>query len=324
MLNSRIKLPDLQTLTENISSVLCENQFTDDRATILSRESNDYATSFPSEIVTCQLADGSELRLLCKYAAGFSHNSYGHRGGVSYEAEVYRHVLQKVQVPTPTFYGAYKDAITGETCLILEYFDEKLRVRASNNLIAMQTAARWLGQFHKENGSLLSKASFPFLNQYDADYYRGWADRTSKFAGHLHQTFPWLDLICKHFGEIVDTLLKPQVNIIHGEYYPSNILYYEENIYPVDWESAAIAIGEIDLASLIDHWPQKVRKDCIAEYKSIRWAEGTPAGFEEKLDAAQLYWHFRWLGDRPEWTTQEGDRWRFEEIHQIGERLDLI
>ena len=224
MLPSNAELPDLQTLTKNISSILSENPFTDDQVIILSREFNDYATTFPSEIVTCQLADESKLTLLVKYTAGFSHNSHGHRGGVSYEAKIYDQVLHNVQVSTPTFYGAHKDAISGETWLVLEYFDENLRVRASNNLISMQAAARWLGQFHRENESLLSKTSFLFLNKYDAEYFRGWADRTAMFASHLHQQLPWLDRICDYFKESACFLLVKEDNIIHGEYYPNNIL----------------------------------------------------------------------------------------------------
>jgi thiamine kinase-like enzyme len=324
MLSSGGNLPALGKLTKNINSVISENQFTAGPVIILSRESNDYATTFPSEIVTCQLADGSELQLLCKYSAGFNHNSYGHRGGVSYEADIYRHVLQKVQVTTPLFYGAHQDAVTGEIWLILEYFDEDLRVKASDNLTAMQAAARWLGKFHKENETLLSEASFPFLNRYDADYFRGWANRASQFAGDLRQSFPWLDTICQYFRENVDTLLGPQDNIIHGEYYPNNILFYQDNIFPVDWESAAIAVGEIDLASLIEKWPFDIARDCISIYQSIRWPEGPPTDFEQKMDASQLYWLFRWLGDQPERTLHPESSERFERLQVSGERLGLI
>jgi hypothetical protein len=71
-------------------------------------------------------------------------------------------------------------------------------------------------------------------------------------------------------------------------------------------------------------WPPDYESAAKAEHQKARWPEGTTADFEHKLDAAKLYWHFRWLGDRPEWTTKEEDLWRFEEIHLIGERLGLI
>jgi hypothetical protein len=108
----RNPLPDSQMLTPSLNAIFSGNHSPEDHITVLARQPNSYASTFPSEVVTCQLAQGSELRLLCKYTAGHSHNSYGHRGGVSYEAEVYRHVLQPLQVPTPTFYGVHTDAIS--------------------------------------------------------------------------------------------------------------------------------------------------------------------------------------------------------------------
>jgi hypothetical protein len=324
MLSSRANFPDLETLTKNVNYVFDINQFSYDQVTIQSREPNDYATTFPSEIITCQFPDGSNLRLICKYAAGFNHNSHGHRGGVSYEAKIYRHILQKLQASTPTFYGAGKEKITGESWIILEYFDEELRVKASNSFSAMQAAARWLGNFHRENESLLSKTSLPFLNQHDVDYYLGWSDRTSQFADHLHKRYPWLEKVCERFNEVVYILLEKQENIIHGEYYPNNVLFYQKNIYPVDWESAAIAIGEIDLASLIEKWPQHVSKNCTQIYKSTRWPEGQPDDFDLKLDTAQLYWNFRWLGDRPEWTHNPEGVKRIERLQFLAEQMGLI
>ncbi len=270
------------------------------------------------------MADGSQLRLLCKYTAGCSHQSYGHRGGIAYEAEVYRHVLQRLPVSTPTLYGTHKDATTGETWLILEYIDKTLRVKDSRDLTVMQAAAHWLGRFHRVSQLRLSEASLSFLNKYDAEYYLGWAERTSLFAGQLHRRFPWLATLCQRFEKVLDTLLEPPKIIIHGEYYPSNILFRQGTIYPVDWESTAVAIAEIDLASLIEDWPMETARLCKAEYQAARWPEGAPADFERKLEAVQFYWHFRWLGDRPEWTLQEQALKRFARLQSLGERFGLI
>ena len=43
--------------------------------------------------------------------------------------------------------------------------------------------------------------------------------------------------------------------MIHGEYYPHNILFQSGVVRPVDWETAALAPGEIDLATLCEGWP---------------------------------------------------------------------
>jgi hypothetical protein len=321
---SRAQLPDLQTLTETLSSILAENESSADQVTILSRERNPRACTYPSEIVTCQLADGRALRLLCKYESGRNHNAYGHRGGTMYEAEVYRQLLQALPVTKPTFYGAHRDAITGETWLILGYFDGCIRVEDSPDPAVLKAAARWLGRFHKTNQALRSAASLPFLSRHSAEYYLGWADRTSLFADHLHQRFQWLATLCQRFEEVVVTLLEPPAIVIHGEYYPNNILFYKGKIYPIDWESTAVAIGEIDLTSLTEGWPPEFVSGANAEYRSARWPERPPPDFERKLEAARLYWLFRWLGDRPERTTHENELNRFEQLGILGERLGLI
>lgn len=62
----------------------------------------------------------------------------------------------------------------------------------------------------------------------------------------------------------------------------------------------------------------------LEEYKLYRWPEITPADFEQRLDTARLYWHFRWLGERPEWTASEGEQARFEKLRIIGEKMGLI
>src|SRR5687768_14455061 len=60
--------------------------------TILDRDRNVRFSTFCNEVVTCAI-DGREIRILCKYAQGKSWRASGHRGGIEYEAAVYRHVL---------------------------------------------------------------------------------------------------------------------------------------------------------------------------------------------------------------------------------------
>jgi hypothetical protein len=319
------RLPDLQTLTVGLESALRSGGFTNDRLTIVGRQPNIYAASFPSEIVTCRVDGGSELRLFCKYAAGHTHNSYGHRGGVAYEAAIYRHLLQPSRAPAPAFYGSHTDDLTGDTWLILEHLDDTLRVSHTPEPAAsMNVAARWIGHFHNIAQEHRSSAPMAFVNIYDAEYYVGWARRTSLFAGHRHRLFPCLTTLCERFEESAHLLLKAPPVLIHGECYTSNILFRNGVVYPVDWESAAIAAGEIDLASLTEGWPPRIVRQCEREYRRARWPEGPPDDFERTLAAARLYLHFRWLGDRPEWTAAEGHLWRFRELRSAGDRLGMI
>ena len=117
-------------------------------------------------------------------------------------------------------------------------------------------------------------------------------------------------------------LLSVPQTVIHGEYFPMNILYRDGVIYPIDWESGAIAVGEIDLASLTADWPSEIVQECEHEYERWRWPDRSPSDFRKVLDAARLYWLFRWLGDRPEWTA--GLIHLFKRLELMGGRLGLI
>lgn len=295
-----------------------------DRLTISAREPNPYTSRYLSEVVTCQLAHGKTLQLLCKYSHARGHNAYGHRGGVPYEAQVYGHLLQRLDLPTPRFFGAHTNADSGETLLVLEFLSDCLPVKYSGDIAVMGETARWLGQFHRANQSRLSHSSLAFLNRHDAAYYLGWARRTFRFARELHEDHPWLETLCRRFEEVVAVMLEPPSVIIHGEYYPENILFFRGTILPVDWESTAVAMGEIDLASLTEGWPAEFVSEARAAYKSARWPEGAPPGIERRLEAAQFYWHLRWLGDRPQWTTAEKEQPRFQQLQALGERWGLI
>lgn len=97
---------------------------------------------------------------------------------------------------------------------------------------------------------------------------------------YLHQRFPWLATLCKRFEDLISSLLAPAPTIIQGEYTPSNVLIRGGIIYPIAWEPAAIALGEIDLGFLIDRWPEEIVRQCELEYQLIRRPTGSPTNFE--------------------------------------------
>ena len=317
-------LPGIQSLTEGISFVLTEGGFTRGRVTILNRESNVYKSTSPCEIVTCRLADGQILKLLCKYSAGQDHSSYGHRGGLAYEGEVYRRILMTSQLSIPVFYGTYTDKTDGRTWLVIEYLQDSCRINRSLEPDAIFLAVRWIGELHSayEVNELNDQTSF--LKVYDKEYYLGWLDRASWYAKHLQKRFPWLESLHSIFEECVVSLPDFQQSVIHGEYYPMNVLIRNRSIYPVDWESAAIGPGEIDLAALIEGWPEDILRECESVYKSVRWPNGAPCDFAQRLDTARVYLGLRWLGDNQEWTADESSLWCFEMLYVVGKRWGMI
>jgi hypothetical protein len=282
--------------------------------------------TFPKEIVTCRRGDASDLRLFCKYGSDATgHNCHGHRGGIAYEAAVYRQVLTRSSATTARFYGSHTDSGRADTWLILEYLRESVRLTRTGDPHALSSAVQWIARFHAEHERPAGNGTQPALITYDAAYYQGWARRTNQFAGPLHEHFPWLRVLCQRFEDSAAALLLLVPTVIHGEYYPAkNILYSGGTIYPVDWESAAIGAGEIDLAALTERWPPEVARACALEYRRTRWSGGGPPDFERRLAAARLYVGLRWLGEGPDETMRESNRWRFEDLRAVGEHLGWI
>src|SRR5258708_39161945 len=95
---------------------------------ILGRAPAVYVSTFFNEIVTCRLPDGSVRRLLAKRGGAHTAPTYGHRGGVPYEARVYRSVLEPLATSAPRFYGSEHDADTGETTLPIDYLENARRL----------------------------------------------------------------------------------------------------------------------------------------------------------------------------------------------------
>jgi len=318
--SSRAYSPDLDALTTALTSVLARSPLACARVRVVGRSPIVHG-SFPSEIVRCQCDDRPELQLFCKYGVGHTISGHGHRGGVRREAAVYRRVLPHTGQSVPVFYGAYTEPKSGATWLIIEHLEGSSRLNHSFHPDAMSLGAQWIGRFHADAAARCAIPSMGFLPRYDAEYYRGWARRTLEEANGLRPTYPWLATMCERFEDLIDVLLTQPQTIIHGEYYPKNVLVRQGTVYPVDWESAAVAAGEIDLASMTDRWPADVVREAEGAYVGARWPDGPPALFRRKLDAARLYVQFRWLGDP---ATQQVQAWRFEELRSVGQRLALI
>jgi thiamine kinase-like enzyme len=162
------------------------------------------------------------------------------------------------------------------------------------------------------------------MNRYDDGYYAAWCQRTSDYAGLWHDEFPWLAQLCERFSRVAGDLLAGQEVIVHGEFTPHNVIFRDGEVFPVDWESAAIGAGEIDLASLTDMWPQDDVNQAVREYVRARWPDAVPPNFSERLAAARIYWVLRWLGNRPELTVREKNRSRFALLGTYGNELGLI
>lgn len=286
---------------------------------ILRREPNN-AGSHPSEIIHCRLGN-QHLSIFRKSLLRQRYTSFGHRSGLGYEIDVYRHVLAQTEQTVPAFYGAVSPP-SPESCLLIENLDRATPLDLSADPYAIVQAAAWAGKFHAENEAP-TRDGFPaFLKRYDRDYYLGWIRRTLEFSAPLHSAYPWIDVVCRGAEETVVLLLEGALTVIHGEFYPKNVLIEDDVVYPIDWESAAIAPGEIDFAFLIAGWPTEIAELCYKAYCHERWSAFPNSS--KWFDLALLYSSIRVLGDRAEWTQHDVTRPWFEQLHTAAEKLGLI
>jgi hypothetical protein len=307
-----LRVPTLDALQSGLTEILGPLQ-----PRVLERKTAVQVSTHPSEVVTCELADGSSHKLLMKYS-GFERDSFGHKGGVRYEAIVYRDVVSRVGLSSPRWYGNYHEADAGRTWVILQFIENAQRIQKSQTPLA--SAANGIGRFQRATSALVPA---PPLNSYDGEYYSGWAVRTRDLARQADVKRPWLLPLCDTFEDLSAELAAWQPTIIHGEYYPKNILVSGGIVCPVDWESAAFAAGEIDVASLTEFWPAKTVKACENAYVEGRWPDGPPPQFERMLGLARLYIHFRWLGVAAEWT-RSGAAARLNRLENDADQLGLL
>jgi len=253
-------------------------------------------------VVTCRTATGDVRQVYCKHGPDIDltdpHAAYGQRGGLGREAAVYAYVLEPLGVSAARCIAFRRDEMTDADWLVLEFLDGATPLHESRRSRSLDRAAEWLGSFHGATEGLwpdLLLSGIPFR---DADWYQGWMDRTAGWAGALHLRYPWLATACRREDLYAPLLTSPH-SVVHGEFSLGNVLLRNGEVYPVDWESAGLAPGEIDLAFFTLGWPRRLRRRVEAAYARRRWPGGPPPEFEATLQAARIHACFRVLGDSP-------------------------
>jgi hypothetical protein len=304
--------PDSALLAEGLSLMLASE------VTLVAREPNIYQTTFASEFVTYERGDGRCERVFCKYGPAIAdalHTAHGARGGVPYEAAVYAEVLRDFGPGTPRLRGVWSPDDGKTTWLVLEALDHALRVTKVEGGVA--AAAAWAGRFHASTAATPPVTQPGLLREHDDGYLRGWIDRTRR--GATSPDLSWFPTVCGWAHDLVDVLLSAPVTVVHGEYFPHNVLCDAEGVHPIDWESCAIGIGEIDLATIVEGWNDAtVIEDAVRAYRDARWPDGAPTDFPDRMLAARVHTQFRWLGDLADWSTTDESRGNLEELHRLA------
>lgn len=265
-----------------------------DATCIVDRRPNEYASSAPTEIVTLGLPDGARRELFVKYGGGADDAVPRYRHGVAYCAAVQRRLVERLPLPHVAALGLVHVGDPPVPALVSEYLAGALRVAEAPDDSGMVAAAEWCGRLHTWGQEARQDPGLAFLVRYDLDFYRAWGDRALSLARAAGGAPGWLERICATWRDRAAALADAIPTVIHGEFGAQNVLWRDGVIRPVDWESAAIGAGEIDLATLLLGWPARTAETCIAAYWRARGVQ-PPSDFRAVWTAAMLYTGLRWL-----------------------------
>jgi hypothetical protein len=273
-------------------------------------------TSFNLVDLEIDLENGTVLRLLLKDLGLKNLHQTARRVKPDFlynpmrEIKTYQEILAPNRLGTAHFYGAVVRPDEDRYWLFLEKVSG-LRLCQVRDYSAWLRAARWLAYLHcrfaGESDTL--NRSVPLLG-YDAAFYRLWLERVETFQSVGLRQSVWEPLVV-NYERAIERLIRLPSTLIHGEFYASNILVQETRegcrICPVDWETAAVGPGLIDLAALTSGaWSERERTEMAAAYHDALLSEGMP-GFSLNelllaLDDCRLHLAFRWSGWAADWS----------------------
>ena len=309
------------------------------------RRFSDYYSSYVMEELDLVLDDGRELQLIFKNLSrdGMLEGALRTKPYFLYnpmrEIDSYRLLFAAHPIGTAKFYGAHIEPATEQYWLFLERVPGTLLWQFGEDKVWRQVAA-WLGKVHRDLSREVeggSPAKLAHLNVYDEQYYWQWMSRARAFVERTacgdDRRLRSIEYLAEHFEQIVERLVQMPVTVIHGEFYPSNVLVQHEpgteRVCPVDWETAAIGPGLMDLSALTSgSWTEEQRlRMAMNYYRAINpeTRERQSADrFLVDLDFCNLFMAIQWLGWSPDWEPppEHAQNW-LTEACRVAKKLEL-
>jgi thiamine kinase-like enzyme len=334
--------PESRPTTAELSTAL-ERDLSDGwRRTIdrLARRPFAYRTSFAIEELEVAFDDGDRLSLLFKDLSLSALSAEGWVAKPAFlrdprrEVDAYRLVLASEDLGTPRFYGGVVDPRRNRYWLFIE------RLTASElwqrgDVESWRAVARWLARMHARLLRRVDDAPASFI-RYDGSHYLRWIERAVEALerdGADAQARAALGRIAGRYTEVTQRLVRLPRTIIHGEFYPSNVLVATEasrepRVCAVDWELAAVGPGLVDLAALTagSGWTDDVREELVDAYRAALPDALSPAPgeFDSALAACRLHLAVQWIGWSRDWSppTEHAHDWLGDALG-LAERMRL-
>lgn len=301
-----------------------------------------YATSHRLEEIDLTGSGSTVPRLVVKYlgrdgltdAATRAKPASGHCA--QREIFVYRDVLLASDLGTPAFVGASFDNGRARGFLAMERL-VGTPLTEIGDFGVWETAARWLARMHTRFCPISDQAwaCSPLLVRYGRDRLSADARRGLETAalGGLAPPAVLEAIAAAHEGA-VDRLAAIAPTLLHGDFYPSNIIVTNDLSGPsssrvgvVDWELTGIGPGVLDLAALVAGGWTAVERHILAAAYHEELARAGPVVplpvLVELLDLASLHLALHWTGWTSEWVPPAEHRrdW-FAEVIAALERLE--
>ena len=291
------------------------------------RRMSQYCSSYMLEELDVTLDDGVELALLLK---DLSPNSlFGRAIEVKpdfiyeprREIETYRRILSRYWIGAPQYYGSVVEPENARYWLLMERLAPTM-LWQTDDFATWTGVAGWLAEMHAELAKVHRDAAEEravHLMQYDQKFYWRWMRRARDFvtAGdttkerHAAKSIQWL---ASRFESAVERLSALPLTVIHGEFFASNVLLNADPDYfrvsPVDWELAAVAPGQIDVAALsAGNWTLAQKEAMALAYFEAMPESGLlqpdRATFLMDMECCRLHYAVQWLGWSPGWKPPE-------------------
>jgi hypothetical protein len=254
------------------------------------------------------------------------------------EPWAYRSILEPLDMGTPRCFGAVSGHGAGPSWLFLESVQGPPLWETGEGDV-WREAARWLARFHARAARVGGFRGPALLHK--PRLHHGWRRRALALARErmrrggrpgtaARARLAVLSEIAEVHAAVAEALPNLSRGLIHGEFYPSNILVEGggiPRIRPVDWEMAGLGPHLLDLAALTAGQLEEYRRAELAEaYRGQAMEEGLPlpeaARFRRELVMCRLLLAMQWLGWGRDWTPPaEHDNDWLEEARSCA--LDL-
>jgi aminoglycoside phosphotransferase (APT) family kinase protein len=267
-----------------------------------------YRTSFPLEDLEVLLEDGRRLDLVFKNL-GFDTLEEDARVAKASmlhdplrEIDTYR-LLERADLGTPRLYGFLADPETDRYWLLLERIPGVPLWQVGERDV-WEAAAEWLARMHEQFRGVHSLTADSLLIRDGRHMTEGMQRALGQATGRTRAMLVRIDA---QYDEVIERLKHLPQTLIHGEFFPSNILVdlslTPARIAPVDWEMAGTGTGLLDLASLVaGRWPEDDQIAIATAYEHARSGLDPDDEFFADLARCRLHNAVQLLGVSGKWS----------------------